>query len=251
MSLLVLEDIALRFAGRVIVDGLSLRVAESDRIGLIGPNGSGKTTLLRIIADEQSIDRGRIERRRGIRIGYLPQDLAVEGGASLRDFVVSSVPGRAEVDDQLTACQAELASASERGAGEEEMIDLAGRIAELTDRASHFEQFFSEHEALRILAGLGFAVGDKDRDLGELSGGWKMRAVLAALLFQQPDLLLLDEPTNHLDMPSVAWFSEFLKRYQRAFILISHDREFLDEQIARVVSFEPEGVRQYGGNYTQ
>jgi ATP-binding cassette, subfamily F, member 3 len=251
VSVIVLEDIALRFAGRVIVDGLSLRVAESDRIGLVGPNGSGKTTLLRIIAGEQSIDRGRIEKRRGIRIGYLPQDLAVEGGRSLRDFVVSSVPGRAEVDGELAACQAELATAGDRGAGEEELLELAGRIAELTDRAGHFEQFFSEHEALRILAGLGFSEADKERDLRELSGGWKMRAVLAALLFQQPDLLLLDEPTNHLDMPSVAWFSDFLRRYRRAFILISHDREFLDEQIARVVSFEPEGVRQYGGNYTQ
>ncbi len=251
MSLLVLDDIALRFAGRVIVDGLSLRVAETDRIGLIGPNGSGKTTLLRIVADEQAVDRGRIERRRGIRIGYLPQDLAVEGGSTLRDFVVSSVPGRAEVDAELASCQAELATAGDRGVGEEELLDLAGRVAELTERAVHFEQFFSEHEALRILAGLGFAAGEKDRDLGELSGGWKMRAVLAALLFQQPDLLLLDEPTNHLDMPSVAWFSDFLRRYQRAFVLISHDREFLDEQIARVVSFEPEGVRQYGGNYSQ
>ena len=85
--------------------------------------------------------------------------------------------------------------------------------------------------------------------MGEFSGGWKMRAVLAALLFQQPDLLLLDEPTNHLDMPSVTWFSDFLQRYRRAFFLISHDREFLNEQIARVVSFEPEGVRQYSGNY--
>jgi len=251
VSLFVLEDIALRFAGRVIVDGLSLRVADADRIGLVGPNGSGKTTLLRIIAGEQAIDRGRIEKRRGIRVGYLPQDLAVEGGRSLRDFVVSSVPGRAEVDAELAACQTELAAASERDAGEEEMIDLAGRIAELTERASHFEQFFSEHEALRILHGLGFADDEKDRDLGELSGGWKMRAVLAALLFQQPDLLLLDEPTNHLDMPSVAWFSDFLRRYRRSFVLISHDREFLDEQIARVVSFEPEGVRQYSGNYSQ
>jgi ATP-binding cassette subfamily F protein 3 len=251
VSLLVLEDIALRFAGRVIVDGLSLRVAETDRIGLIGPNGSGKTTLLRIVADEQAVDRGRIERRRGIRIGYLPQDLAVEGGSTLRDFVVSSVPGRAEVDAELASCQSELATAGDRGVSEEELLDLAGRVAELTERAVHFEQFFSEHEALRILAGLGFADSDKGRDLGELSGGWKMRAVLAALLFQQPDLLLLDEPTNHLDMPSVAWFSDFLRRYQRAFVLISHDREFLDEQIARVVSFEPEGVRQYGGNYSQ
>jgi ATP-binding cassette, subfamily F, member 3 len=251
MSLLVLEDVALRFAARAIVDGLSLRVAEHDRIGLIGPNGSGKTTLLRIMAGDQGVDRGRIERRRGLRIGYLPQDIAVEGGVSLRDFVLSSVPGRASLDADHDAVETELAAASARGAGEEEMLDLAERLAELTELAGHFERFFSEHEALRILAGLGFQAGEKDRDIGELSGGWKMRAVLAALLFQQPDLLLLDEPTNHLDMPSVAWFSDFLRRYRRAFFLISHDREFLDEQIARVVSFEPEGVRQYSGNYSQ
>ncbi len=251
MSLLVLDDIALRFAARTIVDGLSLRVAEHDRVGLIGPNGSGKTTLLRIMADEQGIDRGRIDRRRGLRVGYLPQDLAIAGGVPLRSFVLSSVPGRAEVDSEHDAAEAELSAASARGAGEEEMLDLAERLADLTERASHFEQFFSEHEALRILAGLGFDTWEFDRDIGELSGGWKMRAVLAALLFQQPDLLLLDEPTNHLDMPSVAWFSAFLRRYPRAFFLISHDREFLDEQIARVVSFEPEGVRQYSGNYAQ
>ena len=249
MSLLVLEDVGLRFAGRVIVEGLSLRVSEDDRIGLIGPNGSGKTTLLRIIAEEQSIDRGRIERRRGLRVGYLPQDLAVEGGIALRDFVLSSVPGRLQLDDEHAAAEADLEAATTRDAGDDELLTLAGRISDLADRAAHFEQFFSEHEAMRILAGLGFATSDAGRDLGELSGGWKMRAVLAALLFQQPDLLLLDEPTNHLDMPSVAWFSEFLKRYRHAFILISHDREFLDEEIARVVSFEAEGVRQYGGNY--
>jgi len=212
MSLLVLEDVGLRFAGRVIVEGLSLRVSEDDRIGLIGPNGSGKTTLLRIIAEEQSIDRGRIERRRGLRVGYLPQDLAVEGGIALRDFVLSSVPGRMQLDDEHAAAEADLEAATARGAGDDELLTLAGRISELADRAAHFEQFFSEHEAMRILAGLGFATSDAGRDLGELSGGWKMRAVLAALLFQQPDLLLLDEPTNHLDMPSVAWFSEFLKR---------------------------------------
>ena len=100
-----------------------------------------------------------------------------------------------------------------------------------------------------ILAGLGFAPGDENRDIGELSGGWKMRGVLAGLLFQRPDVLLLDEPTNHLDMPSVAWFSEFLKKWNRCFVLISHDREFLNEQISRVVSLEPEGMRSYPGNY--
>ena len=246
-----MEDLALRFGARVIVDGLSLRVGESDRIGLVGPNGSGKTTLLRIMAGQQGIDRGQLQLRRGLRVGYLPQDLAIEGGVSLRDFVLSSVPGRLDLEEQHAAAQAEMTEATARGAGDDELLDLAGRLAELLEREQHFAEFFSEHQALQILAGLGFRPDEKDRDLGELSGGWKMRAVLAALLFQQPDLLLLDEPTNHLDMPSVAWFGEFLRRYRRAFVLISHDREFLDEQIASVVSFEPEGVRQYSGNYEQ
>src|SRR5690606_18165151 len=113
----------------------------------------------------------------------------------------------------------------------------------------HFALRGSEPAALQILAGLGFAPAVLSRDLAEFSGGWKMRAVLASLLFQRLDLMLLDEPTHHLDIPSVAWFGDFLQRYRRSFILICHDREFLDEQIDRVVSFEPEGVRQYRGNY--
>jgi ATP-binding cassette subfamily F protein 3 len=129
------------------------------------------------------------------------------------------------------------------------MLELAGRIADLHERVAHFDGEYSEHHAKRIMAGLGFKDSDHVRDMSEFSGGWKMRAVLSSLLFQQPDLLLLDEPTNHLDMPSVAWFSGFLKRYERAFVLISHDREFLNEQITTVVSYEPEGVRSYEGDY--
>jgi ATP-binding cassette subfamily F protein 3 len=129
------------------------------------------------------------------------------------------------------------------------MLELSGRIAELHERLSHFESLYSDHEAQRILSGLGFSTADSDRPLGEFSGGWRMRAALAALLFQQPDLLLLDEPTNHLDMPSVTWFGHFLRRYGRAFVLICHDRDFLNEQISKVVSFEVEGVRQYKGDY--
>jgi ATP-binding cassette subfamily F protein 3 len=249
VSLVVLDGVTLSFGARTIVDGLGLRIAEHDRIGLIGPNGSGKTTLLRLLASEQEPDKGVVQRAARVRVGYLPQDIAVEGGRTLIDFVLSSVPGREQLDEELTATEADLADAQSRGDDDDAMMTLATRIAEIHERIDHFEQFYAEHEAHGILAGLGFSPGDKDRDLGEFSGGWKMRAVLAALLFQQPDLALFDEPTNHLDMPSVAWFSDFLKSYKRAFILISHDREFLNEQIARVVSFEPEGVRAYSGNY--
>jgi ATP-binding cassette subfamily F protein 3 len=232
----------------MIVDGLGVRIGESDRIGLIGPNGSGKTTLLRIIAGEQSIDRGLVQRSKGVRIGYLPQDIEVEGGRTLRDMVLSSVPGRTELDVRLAAAESELDSNADK-LSDDEMMSLASEVAELHETLDHFERFFSEHTALRILAGLGFEPKDPDRDVSEFSGGWKMRGVLSALLFQQPDLMLLDEPTNHLDLPSVAWFSDFLRKWKRAFIMISHDREFLNEQISRVISFEPEGVRQFSGNY--
>ena len=255
MSLVVFEGVSLGFGLKTIVADLNLRIGASDRIGLIGPNGSGKTSLLRMLAGQQSFDKGALRFARGVRVGYLAQDLVVEGGQTLSNFVVNSVPGRAELDQLLAEVEADLeaaqaaADASPGEAEHERLMEVAERLAEVHERIGHFDAHFTEHEALRILAGLGFLATDATRDLGEFSGGWKMRAVLAALLFQQPDLLLLDEPTNHLDMPSVAWFAAYLKRYQRAFVLVSHDREFLNEQIGRVVSFEPEGVRQFTGNY--
>ncbi len=247
MSLLVLENVALHFGARKIIDGMGLRIAETDRIGLVGPNGSGKTTILRLIAGEQQPDSGTVRGRKGMRLGYLPQDMAVRGGKALLPFVRDSVPGRAELDAEIAEVEHELQNASE--IDEEQALLRAERLAALHERRDHYSTHFTEHEAMRILAGLGFADSERNRDIGELSGGWKMRAVLAGLLFQKPDLLLLDEPTNHLDMPSVAWFSGFLQRYGGAFVLVSHDREFLNEQISRVVSLEPEGVRSYTGNY--
>jgi ATP-binding cassette subfamily F protein 3 len=249
MSLVVLDEVTLFFADRMIFDAASLRLGHGDRIGLIGPNGSGKTTLLKVIAGEQEVDDGKVTRANGIRIGWLPQEISIASGRSLIDMILSSVPGRAELDGRLAAAEAGLEEASRAGADEATLLDAAADIAELHDRIDHFERFFGEHEALTILAGLGFSPGEEARDIGEFSGGWKMRGVLAGLLFQRPDVLMLDEPTNHLDMPSVAWFSDFLKRWNRCFILISHDREFLNEQISQVVSLELEGIRTYPGNY--
>ncbi|HEY1549563.1 MAG TPA: ABC-F family ATP-binding cassette domain-containing protein [Kofleriaceae bacterium] len=247
MSLVVLDDVTLFFGDRLIFDAVGLRLGHGDRVGLIGPNGSGKTTLLKVIAGAQEVDDGTVTRANGVRVGYLPQDIAIGGGRSLIDMILSSVPGRKELDEQLAAVERKLESAAD--VSDDEMIELAGEIGDLHERIDHFEKFFGEHEALAILAGLGFAPGDEQRDIGEFSGGWKMRAVLSGLLFQRPDVLLLDEPTNHLDLPSVAWFADFLKAWRGCFVLISHDREFLNEQISRVVSLELEGVRSYPGNY--
>jgi ATP-binding cassette subfamily F protein 3 len=249
VSLVVLDEVTLFFGDRMIFDSVSVRLGHGDRIGLIGPNGSGKTTLLKIIAGDQEVDDGKVTRANGVRIGWLPQDIAVTGGRSLIDMILSSVPGRKELDARLEATAAMLEAATRDGKPEEELLELAGEVGELHERIDHFDRFFGEHEALAILAGIGFSPGDEKRDVGEFSGGWKMRGVLAGLLYQRPDVLLLDEPTNHLDLPSVAWFADFLKKWNRCFVLISHDREFLNEQISRVVSLELEGVRSYPGNF--
>ncbi len=248
MSLVVLESVSLGFGKTQLFADLDLRIASHDRIGLIGPNGSGKSSLMRMIAGHQSPDGGTVRARKNLRIGYLPQDLDVLGGRTLLASVLDAVPGRAGLEAERVRAEEEFAAAEKEGS-EERLMEAAEWIGEIHAQIASFEQDYSEHQARRILAGLGFRPGDEDRDLGEFSGGWKMRGALAGLLFQRPELLLLDEPTNHLDMPTVAWFGDFLRSFPHGLVLISHDREFLDEQIDRVVSLEPEGVRSYRGNY--
>lgn len=251
MSLLNLTGATLRVGRKALFEDLNLAVGAGERVGLIGPNGSGKTSVLRLFAQELELDKGELHLQQGAKVGYLPQNIELEGNQTLLEFVRLAVPGRESLEAHLARVEAAMAEAATRKdtpQDEARLLELSAELADLHERLAHFETLFADHVALRILAGLGFREQDRDRDLSELSGGWKMRAVLAALLFMQPDLLLLDEPTNHLDLPSVAWFSGFLKRWQRSFILISHDREFLNEQIDRVISFEPEGVRQYNGN---
>src|SRR5438309_11178804 len=148
MSLVVLDEVTLFFGDRMIFDNVSLRLGQGDRIGLIGPNGSGKTTLLKIVAGEQEVDDGKVTRASGVRVGWLPQDLAIIGGRSLIDMILSSVPGRQDIGARLAAAEAALEEASQAGAPEQELLDLAADVAELHERLDHFERFFGEHEAL-------------------------------------------------------------------------------------------------------
>lgn len=251
-TLASLDDLSLALGGHKLFDGLSLQVHQGDHIGLVGPNGSGKSSLMRLLTGSIEPDGGAVRIVPGVRIGFLPQEIESFPDERLLRFVYHSVPERPELLQALAACELRLSELERSdGAREEDLVAAAGEAAVLHERIAGLDVRFSEHEAKRILHGLGFSQEDHARPLSELSGGWKMRAVLASLLFQKPELLLLDEPTNHLDMPSVAWFSKFLSAYSHCFFLVSHDREFLDEQINRVVSFEPEGVRTFRGNYEQ
>jgi ATP-binding cassette subfamily F protein 3 len=208
MSLLTADELSITFGKKVILDGESFAVQAGEKIGLVGPNGSGKSTLLRILSGEREADAGELAFARGVRAGYLPQDILELPRGSVVDSVLAAAPKTEEYDER-----------------------------------------YGRHRAEAILTGLGFPPRELERDVSELSGGWKMRAALAGLLLGDPDLLLLDEPTNHLDIPSLQWFDQFLKRSQKAVLLVSHDRDFLNRQIERVLSFEPEGLRSYTGDY--
>ena len=249
-TLASVNNVSLALGGDTLFDGLSLQVHQGDHIGLVGPNGSGKSSLFRLLAGKIEPDGGSVNTLPGVRVGFLPQEIASFPNEQVLTFVYDSVPGRPELRAELERHEARLAELEhDSQANHDELVAVASAVAELHEQIGVLDAQFSEHDAKKILHGLGFTQDDHQRLLSELSGGWKMRAVLASLLFQRPGLLLLDEPTNHLDMPSVAWFSKFLSSYDQALFLVSHDREFLNEQANRVVSFEPEGVRTFRGNY--
>jgi len=245
VSLVVASQLRLAHGPRVVLDGASFSIGPHDRIGLVGPNGSGKSSLLRILSGALAPDSGTLTWRRGARAGYLPQEVASLPSGPLAEVVLASVPGRAALEERLAATETALASAS----GEAEQLEMSEALAALHEELDHFEEHYGRRRAERILAGLGFSPADLAREVGAFSGGWRMRAALAGLLLQDPDLLLLDEPTNHLDVPTLEWFDAFLAGSRKALVLVTHDREFLNRQIGRVLSLEPEGLRSHAGDY--
>jgi ATP-binding cassette subfamily F protein 3 len=245
MSLVTAIKISLHFLERELFDEINFSVEKGERIGLVGPNGSGKTTLLRIIMGEISPDHGTVNISRGSRVGYLPQDIQETSSDSLLRSILHSIPGRLKLKRDLEQAENALNACSTK----EDQALTGKKIAEIHHEINRIDLEFPNHDAEKILLGLGFKIDQFEMPLSALSGGWKMRAALASLLYQKPDLLLLDEPTNHLDMPSVRWLEQYLQNHRGAILLVSHDREFLNRQVSRIVSFEMEGMRSYSGNY--
>ncbi len=243
--MITLNHVQKQFGSRVIFKDCSLQIGVRDRLGLIGPNGSGKTTLFRLILGEESADGGEILIAKGVKIGYLPQEVISFRGNTILDEVLKSLTNITSLQDKMKILEEELSSIQDPKKQER----LANEYGKLQERYTLLGGYGLEAEAKRILQGLGYQKMDFDRFTDELSGGWLMRIALAKILLQSPDLLLLDEPTNHLDLASLIWLEEFLANYPGAMMIVSHDRVFLNHLIDRIAEIEGQKIDLYYGDY--
>jgi ATP-binding cassette, subfamily F, member 3 len=244
--ILSVDNITKSFGARVLFKDARLRVGVRDRVALVGPNGSGKTTLLDIIAGRQDADEGAVTFARDAVVGYLEQEAIEMAGRSVLQEALASAEHVTSIEHRLGLLQDDLA-ASEEGEEQERLLAEYGR---LHDRFEALGGYTLESEARSVLFGLGFKEIDLDRDVAEFSGGWQMRLALAKLLLRQPDVLLLDEPTNHLDLESVTWLEGFLRSYDGAIVLVSHDRAFMENLVDHVAEIEFGQVKLYTGTYS-
>jgi len=245
MSLVTLAGVSKTFGTQHLFSDVSLQVGAGRRIAIVGPNGAGKTTLLEIITGEQDADAGSVARGRDVVIGYLRQDVADTAGHSVLAEVLGGAGVVSGIGHRLGHIEAELAEATE----EAELEELMAEYGRLQHRFEQMGGYGLEAEARRILAGLGFAQADVERDIGTFSGGWMMRVALAKLLLANPDVLLLDEPTNHLDLASVEWLQAFLATYAGAIVLVSHDRDFINTIANHVAELARGTLTEYTGDY--
>ena len=242
--LLGLNDVEISFADRTLFSGVNFEVGENDKIGFIGVNGSGKTTLLKLITGKLSADKGRITCASGAKIGYMEQFAFKNTDKTLYDEALT-------VFEELSDMELELAQLHDR-------IDFGDHSDEIIERCTKISEEFERNGGLiyksrtsAALMGLGFSESDLSLKTEVLSGGQLSKLQLAKLLLSNADLLLLDEPTNHLDIQSVEWLEKFLLEYRGAYIVISHDRFFLDKVTNRTIELENCKIRDYKGNYTR
>jgi ATP-binding cassette subfamily F protein 3 len=235
-----------RYGQKLLFEGADVLITPKDRVGLVGANGTGKSTLLKILADQETLDYGSVSVAKGISAGYLPQDgLTLSGQTVFAECmsVFSRLQGMEQELEKLTSRMAEVDHTSA------EYEQIADRYHSIEHEFRIHDGYAIEAQVGTVLTGLGFRTEDWHRLTDEFSGGWQMRIALAKLLLQKPNLLLLDEPTNHLDLEARNWLEEYLSDYPFAFVLISHDRYFLDVATNRILEIWNKKIWNYTGNY--
>src|SRR5438477_2441299 len=223
----------------------SCALNRGEKVGLVGPNGAGKSTIFRLIMKEESPDDGQVSIDRGVTIGYFSQDVGEMAG---RSAVAETMEGAGAVSD-VGAEMRELEQALADPARADEMDRLVARFGDVQARYDELGGYALEARAREILAGLGFSQRMQDGDVDALSGGWKMRVALARILLMRPDAMLLDEPSNHLDIESIIWLEGFLRSYEGALVMTSHEREFMNRIVNKVVEIDGGQLTSYSGNY--
>jgi ATP-binding cassette subfamily F protein 3 len=240
--MLTLSGICKSYGDRVLFADATLQANRGDRIGLVGPNGAGKSTLFSIILGEEQPDEGKITLERGVKFGYLPQESAPVGDETVIELAASVSPEFTQLRRILKSWDANHPT---------EALHPETVHDDVHDRFNELGGYRLEAKARQILAGLSFRDSDMDRPAREMSGGWVMRAHLGRLLTMEPDLLLLDEPTNHLDLEALIWLQGYLKSYPGGIVLISHDREFLNELVGSIIEIRQSKLIRYRGNYDE
>jgi ATP-binding cassette subfamily F protein 3 len=233
--MLNLQNISINFGGRYLFDSVSIAVGENDRIGLIGRNGTGKSTMLKLIYGLESPESGKISKPNGYKIGYLPQEIVSDSTKSVYEEAESALDDLKRLEDEINKYSKELEERTDYES--DEYMKIIENLTEASEIYHHMGGQSIEAEVEKVLIGLGFEREDFPRGMNELSGGWQMRVHLAKILLNRNDCILLDEPTNHLDIESIRWLEVFLKTYQGAIMVVSHDRRFLDNITNRTIEF--------------
>jgi ATPase subunit of ABC transporter with duplicated ATPase domains len=240
-----LDNIGKQSGKQILFVEASAALNKGEKIGLVGPNGAGKTTLFRMIIGDEQPDEGQVSVDRGITIGYFSQDVGEMAGRSAVAEVMDGAGPVSTVAAELKELEAAMADPDRA----DEMDDIIARYGEVQHSFEELDGYALEGRAREILAGLGFSQEMMDGDVGALSGGWKMRVALGRILLMRPDAMLLDEPSNHLDLESLIWLEAFLKGYEGALLMTSHDREFMNRIVNKVVEIDGGTLTSFAGNY--
>ena len=240
-----LENISKQNGHQLLFIEASASLLRGEKVGLVGPNGSGKTTLFRMITSQEDPDEGQVGVDRGVTIGYFSQDVGEMHG---RSAVVEVMDGAGPVS-VVAAELKDLEHAMADPDRIDEMDEIIERYGEVQGRFEELDGYALEGRAREVLAGLSFSQEMMDGDVGALSGGWKMRVALARILLMRPDVMLLDEPSNHLDLESLIWLEQFLKGYEGALLMTSHDREFMNRIVNKIVEIDGGSLTAYAGDY--
>jgi ATPase subunit of ABC transporter with duplicated ATPase domains len=240
-----LDNISKQNGHHLLFIEASAALNKGEKVGLVGPNGAGKTTLFRMINGQEPPDEGQVAVDRGVTIGYFSQDVGEMSGRSAVAEVMDGAGPVSSVAAELKELEAAMAD-PERA---DEMDDIIVRYGEVQGRFEELGGYALEGRAREVLAGLSFSQEMMDGDVGALSGGWKMRVALGRILLMRPDVMLLDEPSNHLDLESLIWLEAFLKGYEGALLMTSHDREFMNRIVTKVVEIDAGSLNAYSGNY--